>query len=47
MIAPATIQKAIASQYHWMSMSWLISSVLERKPPNARPIASVSAVMPP
>ena len=43
----ATIQKAIASQYHSMSMSTVSSSVLDKKPPNARPIASVSAVMPP
>ena len=43
----ATIQKAIASQYHSMSMSSVSASVLDRKPPKARPMASVRALMPP
>ena len=46
-IAQATTQNASVNQIQLMSTPWTPASVRLRKPPNARPIASVSISAPP
>ena len=46
-IAAATTQNAIEYQNHSNSTPWLKNSVSCKKPPNASPIARVSAITPP
>src|SRR5580765_240771 len=45
--AQTTIQKASVNQIQLMCTSCTVSSVRLRKPPNASPMASVSAIAPP